>query len=161
MTNKVDRFWNKVLKPADSSCWLWRGATNRRGYGVYYVSPGVTEQAHRFSYKLAHPHTKVTKGMRLCVLHSCDNRLCVNPDHLRAGTPKQNSREMVRRGRAIKRGGRAHGNAVLTWAIVRNIRANYKGRWGERAALCKRYDVQKATMRDLLSGRSWKEKRGE
>jgi hypothetical protein len=155
----VDRFWNKVRKSSEESgCWLWMGAVNHHSYGVFHIELGTTELAHRYSYKQAHPHTKVTKGMRLCIMHTCDNRRCVNPAHLRAGTPKQNTRDMLRRGRQPKPGGRAHGNAKLTWSIVRNIRANYTGKYGERSALCRRYGVQKATMRDLLAGRSWKEK---
>jgi hypothetical protein len=157
----VDRFWKKVLKPADSSCWLWRGATNHNGYGVFRLESGATELAHRHSYKLAHPHTTITKGMLRCVMHSCDNRRCVNPDHLKPGTPKRNAQDMKRKGRQIKPGGKAHGNAKLTWSIIRNIRRNYQGKWGERVALCKQYNVGKATMRDILSGRSWKETQGE
>jgi hypothetical protein len=158
----VKRFWDKVRKPSDEDgCWIWTGTTNNKGYGMFAVETGVTVTAHRYSYKLAHPYTKVTKGMALCILHSCDNRRCVNPKHLRAGTPKRNTAEMVRRGRAPKKGGKAHGNAKLTWQIVRNIRHNYTGKHGERQALCKLYGVGKATMRDLLSGRSWKEVQGE
>ena len=154
----MERFWKKVRKASDGSgCWVWTGAANNAGYGVFHVEKGVTSTAHKFSYKMAHPHTKVGSGMKLCIMHSCDNRLCVNPDHLRAGTPKQNTRDMVRKGRGIKKGGKAHGNSKLTWAIVRNIRQNYKGAYGEMKTLCIRYGVSKATLKDLLSGRSWKE----
>ena len=157
-SGEVDRFWKKVTKPADSSCWLWSGATNRRGYGVFHVEPGVTESAHRFSYKLAHPYTKVGPKSKLFVLHACDNRLCVNPAHLRPGSAAQNSRDMVKRGRTALPSGKAHGNAKLTWAIVRGIRRNYKGGWGAIRALRAQYGVSKETIKDILAGRSWKEK---
>lgn len=158
----MDRFWSKVRKSTEGSgCWLWTGASNNKGYGVFHIEPGVTTTAHKYSYKLAHPYTKIEKGMALCVLHTCDNRRCVNPDHLRPGTPKSNTRDMVRKDRAGKPSGKAHGNSKLTWAIVRNIRQNYRGEYGELTTLCVRYGVQKATLRDVMSSRSWKETKGE
>jgi hypothetical protein len=69
-----------------NGCWLWTGKVNSRGYG--YV-PGGTGSiaAHRFSYK-AHGR-KIPEGMVLD--HLCNNRLCVNPDHLNPTTDRENT----------------------------------------------------------------------
>lgn len=156
----MNRFWHKIRKsPERDGCWLWQGATNHHGYGVFHVKKGVTSTAHKFSYKLAHPRTEIADGLQ--VQHKCDNRRCVNPDHLKLGTPRQNTRDMLRRGRQVKSSGKAHGNSRLSWSIVRNIRATYQGRYGEMSSLCKQFGVSKATIKDIISERSWKEKRGE
>jgi len=81
------------------SCWLWRRSKNSIGYGLIKVNY-KTEFAHRISYT-------VFKGpipAGLCVCHTCDHPACVNPDHLWLGTRKQNSEDMVRKGRASRGG---------------------------------------------------------
>ena len=153
-----ERFWSKVRKFAgEDACWVWVGALNNKGYGIFHLRPGVTITAHKHSFQSHHPRIELGTVKRQCVMHKCDNRRCVRPDHLIAGTLKQNSRDMVRRGRAIKKGGVAHGNSKLSWAIVRNMRQNYKGRYGELKSLCALYGVSKAAVQDVLTCRSWKE----
>lgn len=76
---RTERFWAKVEKT--DSCWLWTGATNN-GYGRY----GAKDWAHRFAYELV--RGPIPLGLEID--HRCRNRLCVNPDHLRLATRKQN-----------------------------------------------------------------------
>ena len=83
----LDYFWAKVEKGPD--CWIWKGSKSRKGYGKYTVI------AHKVAYELA--KGRVPDG--LDVLHSCDNPLCVNPEHLRAGSTKENMSEASRKGR--------------------------------------------------------------
>lgn len=91
-----ERFWSFVRAIPDDArcCWYWAGATCSRGYGTLYVD-GKTVLAHRFSFELHNgfivPH--------LQVLHSCDNRLCVNPYHFSQGTNSENVRDRERKGR--------------------------------------------------------------
>lgn len=85
------RFDAKVERTA--SCWLWRGMT-AHGYG-YIWNDGKMHRAHRVSYEL---HVgDVPSGM--IVMHSCDVRNCVNPDHLSVGTLQDNARDCVAKGR--------------------------------------------------------------
>jgi hypothetical protein len=65
------------------------------GYGKMMVEPGFITEAHRAAYILV--HGSIPAG--LYILHSCDNKRCVNPNHLRAGTPVDNMRDMHQRGR--------------------------------------------------------------
>lgn len=90
----LNRFWSKVRIPEDrSSCWEFTAGKNKGGYGVFYVKKKPI-YAHRFSYALAKP---IDEG--LVVMHSCDNRKCVNPKHLSQGTYGDNLRDMTSKGR--------------------------------------------------------------
>jgi hypothetical protein len=88
------RFWEKVEKT--DTCWLWTGATTKKGgegYGQIAISGKIKAPAHRVSYELA--RGPIQEGMFLD--HICMNKLCVNPDHLREVTPKQNSENLPSR----------------------------------------------------------------
>lgn len=90
--------FHEQFEAAENGCWNWTGRTGSSGYGQMKVF-GAMVSAHRFAHELY--HGPIPAGM--AVLHSCDNKLCVNPDHLRAGTMAENSREAMDRGR-IRRG---------------------------------------------------------
>lgn len=92
-----DRLWSRVDKTPDG-CWVWLGPTNRSGYGeIGRDAPsGGTVRVHRLSYQLA--YGSIPDGQ--CVLHRCDNRPCVRPDHLWLGTQSDNNADMVAKGRA-------------------------------------------------------------
>lgn len=85
-----------------TDCWEWQGGTNNIGYG--FIRDGDRMRtAHRVSYEV-HNNTKIPKYM--CVCHTCDNPLCVNPQHLWLGTRKQNYDDMVSKGRDKPWGGK-------------------------------------------------------
>jgi hypothetical protein len=80
----------------DCECWLWGGHINAwHGYGEYVPTRGTRWRAHRLSFFLHHGPLK--EG--LVVMHSCDNRWCVNPAHLSQGTLLDNGRDCVAKGR--------------------------------------------------------------
>lgn len=92
----VNRFLKNVDKdPAHGGCWVWAGRLNESGYGILSIG-NYPWKAHRLAYVLHHNTTITPRDL---VLHSCDNRKCVNPDHLRTGTQSDNVKDAVSRGR--------------------------------------------------------------
>src|SRR5690242_10365359 len=90
------RFWKKVEKT--EACWNWLGGVNSAGYGSFglITTPRVkTVLSHRYAFELA--NGPIPGGSVL--LHSCDNRRCVNPAHLSAGSVADNNHDMVSKGR--------------------------------------------------------------
>lgn len=91
-------FENKFMPEPNSGCWLWTASITPNGYGKIGIWAGgkKTFIAHRVSWTLYKGH--IPKN--ICVLHKCDNRLCVNPNHLFLGNKKDNTRDMIKKGRS-------------------------------------------------------------
>ncbi len=94
-----NRFWSKVDKT--STCWNWQGALNEKGYGLFKVGGkyGVAAKTHRVVWKMLVGSIPIN----MCVLHKCDNRRCVNPDHLYLGTHQDNMNDMKNKDRQYKK----------------------------------------------------------
>lgn len=149
------RLWAKVDRSGD--CWNWTGTRFGNGYGDIHIwrdGKWTHGLAHRVMYELV--HGPIPAGMN--VLHSCDNRRCVRPDHLHLGSQSENIREMDARGRrntTTYARGEQSGNAKLTDEDVRVIRAVYTGRYGEPSILARRYNVSVQVINAVLSGKTW------
>jgi hypothetical protein len=95
---EAERFWSYVDRSrGEAACWPWTGTRNWRGYGMFYYR-GKTRHAHRVALSIPNdlPPSDVV------VMHTCDNRPCCNPRHLRRGTVAENNHDMIAKGRAVK-----------------------------------------------------------
>lgn len=110
--NRENLFWKKVRKT--DTCWFWFGAKGGGGYGTFGRKNKV--QPHRYSYELH--KGKIPEGM--WVLHKCDNRKCVNPNHLFLGDLKSNVEDMVKKGRQSR--GEKRYNTRFKNDDIKNIR---------------------------------------
>ncbi|MCH9732852.1 MAG: HNH endonuclease [Actinomycetia bacterium] len=123
----AERFWDKVHKTQD--CWLWTAGTSH-GYGHFGVTRCKSVYAHRWAYEQA--VGPIPEGLQID--HRCHNTLCVNPQHLRLATYKQNMEN---------RTGPQANNTSGFWGVIRDNRAGY---W--RAVVqhhCKRYNLGRFT----------------
>lgn len=144
------RFWRKVKKT--NGCWIWSGGKKPNGYGQ--ISEGGRGSkclsAHRVSYELH--NGPIPDG--LVVMHSCDNPACVNPAHLSLGTHKDNSDDMIAKGRkrTVAPLGSSNGKAILTEQDVLYIRAN---KHKSHAQLGREIGVSPNCVRGVRIGRTW------
>lgn len=118
----VDKWAHCIDREANSPCWRWIGPIMTTGYGVVRCGQ-INMLAHRVSFLVHNPEW----GGELSVLHICDNRWCVNPDHLFLGDHQDNALDMVAKGRnhKVNLAGETNPSATLTWDEVRSIRHRY------------------------------------
>lgn len=156
----IDRptaFKSKIKYPDKiEDCWEWLGGKDWDGYGMFWcINRNV--RAARYSYELF--IGKIPKGHFAC--HNCDNPGCVNPTHLFIGTPKDNTQDMIRKGRnGFKKGSQpSHfiglGNFKLTESQVKTIR-NGKIRYRDLKDISKEWNISLSCLSDVYYGKSWK-----
>lgn len=97
----LERKFHRHILKRDDGCWEWTSQRNQAGYGQIREGKGAIS-AHRAAWEIY--RGKIPWGM--CVLHKCDRPWCVNPDHLYVGDHKDNTRDMIERGRMVKAGAR-------------------------------------------------------
>lgn len=143
------RFWDKASIGKPKDCWIWRGAKFGNGYGAIQVD-GTPELAHRVAWLLT--RGEIPEG--LCVLHECDNPICINPEHLFLGTQLDNIADRTNKGRSAS--GSRNGNAKLSDADVQLIHTLYKPRDFSQRKLARIFGVNQSTIRRILVGETWR-----
>ena len=145
--NVRESFWRRVYKHS-SGCLIWAGAyRTRNGYGCIRIGRR-TVQAHRVAMALT--GRDVPAG--LVVMHSCDNKACVNPDHLSIGTQLQNRRDAVARGLAVS----SHkGNPRITMQIAERIRVVCAAGTLTQREVARREQVSESLVSLIVNGKAW------
>lgn len=98
------KFWSRVDVQSPDDCWEWQGAASAKGYGRIKLD-GKLYSPHRIAYELCNGQLKNFKDINrlqhhgAVVMHTCDNPRCCNPGHLRAGTQRDNVKDMHRKNR--------------------------------------------------------------
>lgn len=149
--NPTSRFIKRVKKTDD--CWVWQGRKGRGGYGVFDWK-NTTMGAHRASYELF--IGKIPDELE--IMHLCDNKLCVNPKHLKAGTHLENMRDMYEKGLRKAASGENNGNSKLTRKQVNLIREEYARGRTTFKKLGKKYGVDQALIHRIVRRYIWKTK---
>lgn len=138
-------FWAHVER--GDGCWRWTGFVDAKGYGRIQVKRAdrvgrASEGAYRVSWALK--NGPIPNGLH--ILHSCDNPICVNPDHLRVGTHAENMMDIVRAGRAGRK---------LTPDSIRKIRAAYRSGAGTQRTIAAQFGVSQTLVGRIADGRLW------
>lgn len=154
----VQRLWRQVDRRSPDECWPWKAKSLVRGYGI--ISRGTRSDgrilAHRAAWEVTYgPIPKGEGAHGTIVLHTCDNRPCCNPAHLRLGTQADNVRDMDAKGRrvVVMRRGEDHPNTNLTANDVRAIRATNASQdkvWAER------FGMTRAGIKQVRLRQTWK-----
>lgn len=141
----LKRFEERYIPEPNSGCWLWLGLLREDGYGLLSVR-GKHKRAHVWAYE--HFKSKVPK--HLCVLHNCDVRCCVNPEHLRVGTKKQNTQDAIDRRRFPQ--GIEHHVTTLTENQIQAIRKDAR----KQRIIAAEYGVCQMTISNIKARKTWK-----
>lgn len=140
------RFEEKfTITPA---CWTWKFMKDKKGYGRFLLNgmPRIASRVAYFMYVGAIPSGKL-------VCHRCDNPSCVNPDHLFIGSAKQNTADMVSKGRGKWVKGERNGRSKLTDKEVIEIRSLSGPTDREVAA---KYKISPSVVHQIRRGKIWR-----
>lgn len=113
--------------------------------------------AHRISYMMSRNDYELPEGM--VVMHSCDNRKCVNPDHLTLGTHKENLQDMINKSRANPARGERSGKAIFTDGDIKTIR-RFAAMGKTRQEVGRMFDTNYQTVGKIMDGQRWKHVEG-
>lgn len=187
----LDRFWSYLTKEGPlpdqtnpfykglGPCWAWIGPKSTHGYGSIAINRRP-KLAHRMSYAVAHGRTPAG----VMILHKCDNKLCVNPEHLAVGDAWDNMADRDRKGRQasgdrngsrtkpenLRRGenhpkrlrpeetprGEEHGRARVTEAQVIEMRRRFDAGEVRIFELVRETQLEKSTVRSIVRRKNWK-----
>lgn len=141
VSDEKQRFLAKV-EIVESGCHEWRAMVKKDGYGHFYFRGKCSYPAHRAAYILFKGDIPAGK----CIMHTCDNRICVNPDHLMIGTTIENIQDMDKKGR---RGTRSK----LTFSDVETIKQMLDNRYSQEV-IAKKFGVDQTTISKIKLGQT-------
>jgi hypothetical protein len=145
-------FWASISKHGE--CWNWLGAQDPYGYGRFSWNGKSNAKAHRVAYAISKnegelPHPSVL------ICHTCDNRICVRPEHLYAGTPQSNVQDRDSRGRYVSCEGENNGASKLTEGLVKSI-LSYKGKGLTQSKVAAKFGINQITVSRIWRGKTWR-----
>jgi hypothetical protein len=153
--SRSNKFWKQVNIGHPNICWPWQGTLQKSGYGDFDFRLNNVRyrcSAHRVSYMLTY-NRKIPKGF--CVLHSCDNKQCANPNHLSIGTQSDNIHDMMKKDRHPRLKGENAPGAKLTYQNIITIRQRAQN--GEKLCIiAKDFSVNPSQISRIVAKKRWK-----
>lgn len=157
------RFFKYVDKKQSNGCWTWVGAKTNGGYGSFRVDKSVMK-AHRVSWIIHNGNIPENKdhyhGMVIC--HSCDNPMCVNPDHLFIGTQADNVKDRENKNRGVHKqnspfvNGERNPMSKITMDIAKTIRHLYFAERRTQKEIGQFYKLDQSSVSDICTNKHWK-----
>jgi hypothetical protein len=133
----------------ENGCWNFLGKLKKDGYGRMHYN-GKYYPVHRLSYLIFVEYVEDSK----LICHKCDNRKCLNPSHLYAGTHADNTRDMYERGRQNLKIGESHHNAKFKEHEILTFRRLHKN-GVSISEISKKYSVPYKTIHKIISRKTW------
>lgn len=146
----LHRFFRNIHKNEMTKCWIWDGYASHEGYGILKLL-SVAHTAHRLSFIIHFGN--IPEGKFVC--HACDNRRCVNPQHLWLGTAAENTNDMTTKGRKVVARGERAGNSTLRNEDVLEIRRRYKAGGTSTYKLGDEFGVSQQTINRIVNRVYW------
>lgn len=145
---QIKLFWTHIDKLGELDCWNWTGKKTRDGYGsIHWNSKSYS--SHRVSFEISTGESP--DGFE--IMHSCDNKSCCNPNHLRKGTHIENMQDMINKGRQAKIFPDNKGK--MNYELAEKLRQDFSVIKNKRK-LAIIYNISPIHVRDILSRKCWK-----
>lgn len=141
------RLEHHSIPEPNSGCLLWMGAVDLAGYGRLQWK-GKARRAHRLAYEV---HRGAVPPDRF-VCHKCDNPGCIEPNHLFLGTPLDNNRDMMKKGRQVFLVGEKAGPARITEEVAKAILWDFR----TQREISEAYGVSQGQVSRIKRGENWK-----
>ena len=150
MDKYEERFWSKVNRTSTNICWEFPNP-NSDGYGTFHLEDHKSIKAHRYAWELTRK-CRVPKGK--LILHMCNNRACINPDHLYCGDAKDNARDRSASAHEIIRCTRISLTKAKFYAgeiwLIRRLKEHYPSRF-----VAKMFRCDKGTVLNIWKSANW------
>ena len=147
-THPLIRLMRRTEEDTETDCWNFTGPLMANGYGRTNVD-GDMLLNHRIVYTFF--FGGIPENMHVC--HMCDNRKCVNPDHLFLGTNADNHRDKIKKNRHSK--GETHGHAKLTKEDVLRLKRMWSNQQYTMMELSEMFNISVSHAYDICRGKKW------